>query len=91
MILLQHRWNIPASCIPSLKRKLKIGTTGVSIEMNGLVPDNLSGNTKYLDPLVTVNNMAAQLKQKHRCDVVICLSHLGYHYQKETNPMMRLF
>jgi 5'-nucleotidase len=62
------------------KGKLKIGVTGVGIEMKGLVPDALSGNTQYLDPIQKANEMAAKLKKEEGCDMVICLSHLGYKY-----------
>lgn len=63
------------------KGKLKIGVTGVGIEMSGLVPDNLFGNTKYLDPIQKANETADQLKKEHGCDMIICLSHLGYQYK----------
>jgi 5'-nucleotidase len=61
------------------KGPLKIGILGVGIEMDGLVPANLFGNTKYLDPIQQANRYAAELKQKN-CDLIICLSHLGYKY-----------
>ena len=63
------------------KGKLKIGVTGVGIEMAGLVPDSLFGNTKYLDPIQKLNETAALLKKEKSCDMVICLSHLGYKYK----------
>jgi len=62
------------------KGKLKIGVTAVGIELSGLVPDSLFGNTKYLDPIVKANETAAKLKKQEACDMVICLSHLGYKY-----------
>jgi 5'-nucleotidase len=62
------------------KGKLKIGITGVGIEMAGLVPDSLFGNTKYLNPIEKANETAAKLKKEQGCDIVICLSHLGYKY-----------
>ncbi len=62
------------------KGKLKIGITGVGIEMAGLVPDSLLGNTKYLDPVTKANETASKLKKEQGCDMVICLSHLGYKY-----------
>ncbi len=65
------------------KGKLKIGVTGVGIELQGLVAENLYGSTKYLDPLQKANETAAYLKQKQSCDMVICLSHLGYQYKGE--------
>jgi 5'-nucleotidase len=63
------------------KGKLKIGVLGVGIEMHGLVPDTLSGATKYLDPVQKANEVSELLKKKEKCDMVICLSHLGYQYK----------
>lgn len=61
------------------KGDLKIGILGVGIELEGLVPDNLTEGTKYLSPVQKANETAAFLKKKN-CDLVICLSHLGYKY-----------
>jgi 5'-nucleotidase len=63
------------------KGKLKIGITGVGIELSGLVPDSLYGQTVYLDPVKHLNETAAILKKREKCDMVICLSHLGYSYK----------
>jgi 5'-nucleotidase len=62
------------------KGRLKIGITGVGIELKGLVPDSLYGNTVYLDPVQKMNETAHILKKDKGCDMVICLSHLGYKY-----------
>lgn len=64
------------------KGRLKIGITGVGIEMKGLVPDNLAGNTVYLDPVASANRWAEYLKNREKCDMVICLSHLGFKYRE---------
>ncbi len=72
------------------KGKLRIGVTGVGIEMKGLVPDNLFGNTVYLDPIQKVNETAAMLKKEKDCDLVICLSHLGYQYKEDINRISDL-
>jgi 5'-nucleotidase len=64
------------------KGKLKIGLTGVGIELAGLVPENLYGQTAYLDPIQEANKQAYLLKVKHDCDMVICLSHLGDLYKE---------
>jgi 5'-nucleotidase len=61
------------------KGRLKVGVLGVGIELKGLVPENLYGNTKYLNPIQQANRYAAELKKKG-CDLIICLSHLGYKY-----------
>ena len=62
------------------KGKLKIGVTGVGVELQGLVSDINFGNTKYLDPIQSANTIAQKLKKEDGCDMVICLSHLGFKY-----------
>ncbi len=69
------------------KGKLKIGITGVGIELKGLVSDNLYGNTTYLDPVSRANQMASLLKKDEGCDMVICLSHLGYQFSENKNKV----
>ncbi len=64
------------------KGGLKIGVFGVGVELKGLVPDNKYGETVYLDPIEIANDRAIELKKKG-CDLIICLSHLGYSYEKE--------
>ncbi len=61
------------------KGGLKIGVLGLGIELQGLVPENLAEGTKYLDPIQYANKYADELKRKN-CDLVVCLSHLGYKY-----------
>jgi 5'-nucleotidase len=63
------------------KGDLRIGITGVGIELEGLVPQDLYGKTRYLDPIVQANRQAWILKKKKNCDMVICLSHLGDTYK----------
>ncbi len=65
------------------KGKVKIGVFGLGIAMKGLVPDNLTGKTQYLDPVEKANATADLLKKQKDCDMVICLSHLGYSYSGE--------
>ena len=65
------------------KGDLKIGVFGIGIELDGLVPKKLYQNTVYQDPISTANHYANLLKQKERCDLVICLSHLGFKYKEE--------
>lgn len=57
---------------------LKIGVFGVSPRLEGLVAaDNYRG-VAYLDPVETARSTAETLKRKKHCDVIICLSHLGW-------------
>ena len=62
------------------KQGLKIGVFGIGIELKGLVGDKNYGATVYLDPVQKANEVAALLKNELKCDLVICLSHLGYKY-----------
>jgi 5'-nucleotidase len=62
------------------KEKLKIGVFGISIEGKGLIPDALFGATQYLDPISKANETATILKKEKGCDIVVCLSHLGFKY-----------
>lgn len=64
------------------KDGIKIGVFGVGIELKNLVPEKLYGKTKYLDPVKIANKYAKKLKNKN-CDLIICLSHLGFKYDTE--------
>lgn len=63
------------------KGGIKVGVFGLGIELFGLVPENLYGNTKYQDPIERGNATARLLREDKKCDLVICLSHLGYNYK----------
>lgn len=56
---------------------LKIGVFGLSPVLDGLVDHNNYLSTEYLDPVATAKEMVEILKKKH-CDLVVCLSHLGW-------------
>jgi 5'-nucleotidase len=50
--------------------------------LKGLVADKNFGNTIYNDPLQTALEMEAFLKNENKCDLVVCLSHLGLRYRE---------
>jgi 5'-nucleotidase len=62
---------------------LRIGVFGLGIELKGLVPDKLTGETLYLEPIQMAQQMANTLRYDEHCDLVICLSHLGYSYDSK--------
>ena len=62
------------------KDGLRIGVFGLGIELTGLVNKAQYGNTIYLDPLTKALELEKLLKVDKKCDIVICLSHLGYRY-----------
>ena len=60
--------------------EVKIGLYALGIELDGLVPEALYGNTRYLDPIKTAQQYEVHLAEQLGCDYVICLSHLGFRY-----------
>ena len=63
------------------KDGIKIGVFGLGIELLHLVSPDLYKETKYLDPIEITQDISRDLKEKEACDLVICLSHLGYNYK----------
>ena len=65
-----------------IKDGIKIGVFGLGIKLEGLVDPKMYKETVYKDPIETSQEMTRILKQQEQCDLVICLSHLGYYYSK---------
>jgi 5'-nucleotidase len=65
------------------KEGVKIGVFGLGVELDGLVNKKLFKETQYLDPVEISRDMSRKLKQEENCDLVICLSHLGYSYNHD--------
>ncbi len=68
---------------------IRIGLFGLGIAFDGLVPKKLIGETRYLNPIEIAQDRVRQLQQK-KCDLIICLSHLGYEYEKDPNKISDL-
>lgn len=65
-----------------VKDGIKIGVFGLGIELQGLVNKATYKETVYLDPIEIAQDMSRILKTEEACDLIICLSHLGYEYKK---------
>ena len=72
------------------KDGIKIGVFGLGIELNGLVDPAMFKETKYLDPIEITQDMTRILKTEENCDLIICLSHLGYYYKNTPNKISDL-
>ena len=72
------------------KNGIKIGVFGLGIKLSGLVEQSLYKETKYLDPIEISEDISRELKEKEHCDLVICLSHLGYHYSSSPTKICDL-
>jgi 5'-nucleotidase len=65
------------------KGGIKVGVFGLGIRLDGLVDKKSFKETIYNDPVSVSKDMARILKHEQKCDLVICLSHLGYKYKDE--------
>ena len=57
---------------------IKIGVFGLGAQLEGLVAKESYGDVKFEDPVSEAQRIADLLKTQEKCDLVICLSHLGW-------------
>ncbi|HCM20549.1 MAG TPA: metallophosphatase, partial [Porphyromonadaceae bacterium] len=60
------------------KAGVKIGVIGIDVQPEGLVSAENYQGMKYRPAIETANRIAEKLRKQDKCDMVICLSHLGY-------------
>jgi len=65
------------------KENIKIGVYGLGIKLAGLVPNKSYENTLYQSPYDTAIYIENYLKNEEVCDLIICLSHLGFKYKND--------
>ena len=66
-----------------VKDGVRIGVFGLGIQLDGLVNKQQYKETQYLDPVEIAQDMTRILKKEEHCDLIICLSHLGYSYKND--------
>jgi 5'-nucleotidase len=69
------------------KAGIKVGVFGLGIELAGLVDKKNYKETIYNNPVEIALDVVKKLKTVEKCDLVICLSHLGYKYKDEENKI----
>lgn len=69
------------------KNGIKVGIFGLGVELKGLVGKANYKETEYLNPIEIAQQYSQFLRNEKKCDLVICLSHLGYDYEKEPERM----
>ena len=69
------------------KGGIKVGVFGLGVGLDGLVDKKNYKETIYNDPVSVSQDMARILKQEQKCDLVICLSHIGYKYKDEPDKI----
>ena len=73
----------------TLKRNgVKIGVFALSPALKGLVFDGNCEGLVYLDPAETAQKYIDLLRKQEKCDVVICISHLGWKDSEYTDEQM---
>ena len=73
----------------TLKRNgVKIGVFALSPALKGLVFDGNCQGITYLDPAETAQKYINFLRKQEKCDVVICISHLGWKESDYTDEML---
>lgn len=65
------------------KNGIKVGVFGLGVQLEGLVGKKNYGETVYNDPVEIAQHYGDFLKKDKKCDLVICLSHIGYEYKDE--------
>lgn len=62
---------------------IKIGIIGLDVEPKSLIIESNYKGLTYEDPIEVANKMATFLKKEKKCDLIICLSHLGSDKKSE--------
>ena len=66
-----------------IKEGIKIGVFGLGVQLEGLVDKKLYKETVYNNPIEVATDISKTLKDVEKCDLIICLSHLGFDYKNE--------
>lgn len=64
------------------KDGVKIGIIGVGVDPEGLIQKSKYEGMTFKPIIETVNHYATILRNKKKCDLIICLSHIGYDDDK---------
>ena len=64
----------------------RIGFIGLLINIKGVVSAKYQDGAIYKHPVKIMNNIALELKNEKRCDLVIVLSHCGFSKGSASNP-----
>ncbi len=73
-----------------IKDGIKIGIFGLGVELAGLVSKKMYKETDYLNPVEITQDITSTLKDEEKCDLIICLSHLGYYYKNNPDKISDL-
>ncbi|MGL5979876.1 MAG: bifunctional metallophosphatase/5'-nucleotidase [Phocaeicola sp.] len=61
-----------------MREGLKIGVFGLGTPLEGMVQEKLCEGVRFESPVEAAQRVADYLKKNEKCDLVICISHLGW-------------
>ncbi len=73
-----------------IKDGIKIGVFGLGVKLEGLVNKSEYGETVWNNPIEIAQDVTRILKDDLKCDLIICLSHLGYKYSEQSQMISDL-
>ncbi|WKW45759.1 metallophosphatase [Myroides sp. JBRI-B21084] len=73
-----------------IKDGIKIGVFGLGVKLDGLVNKSEFGETVWNNPIEIAQDITKTLKNDLKCDLIICLSHLGYSYPNNSQMISDL-
>ena len=71
-----------------VREGMRIGVFGLCPTMEGLVPRAKYGDVKMKDPVEEAMRVVKVLREVEKCDLVVCLSHLGWKISNQYNDKM---
>ncbi|MBA3438534.1 MAG: metallophosphatase [Pyrinomonadaceae bacterium] len=66
---------------------VRVGIFGLGIMLAGLNPPNTFKGIRYLDPVSAARDSVRLLREREKCSMVVCLSHLGYYPEPKANDV----
>lgn len=58
--------------------KKKIGFIGINVDPESLIAKDNYPGMKYTDAIQKANELAAELRNKKKCDLIVAVTHIGY-------------
>ncbi len=62
---------------------MRIGVIGLGVKPDGLIDARNFKGIDYTDPIESSNKYADYLRKRKKCDIIVCLSHLGFDYEDD--------
>lgn len=69
---------------------LRVGVVSANISLEGRIDNRKIKGVTYLDPIEMAEKTALWLRETKKCDVVVCLSHLGYDSKGDAPSDLKL-